>query len=357
MLNPEIAQIRLQAQKIASSDFDKPEEVVQWLGAVQSQDYGMAKWALGLRLRDAVDSAMDDALAAGTILRTHVLRPTWHFVTPADIRWLLALTGPRVNAVNAYYYRKFELDTEIFLRSQGVMVKALEGGKQLTRPELSEELQKVGIATDDLRLNLIVMRAELDGIICSGARRGKQFTYALLEECVPQTRTLAHDEALAQLTLRYFTGHGPATLQDYVWWSGLSVTEAKIGLEMVASRLKSMTIAGQTYWFVESAPTSIDVSPTIYLLPYFDEFTVGYTDRSAVFEDTDNQNVELSTTVLNPTIFCDGRVIGNWKRTIKKDRVIIETKLFRPLTEAENAALLLAAESYGQFMCLAVNIY
>jgi len=357
MLNPDIAQQRLYSQKIAANKFEKPAEVVQWLGAVQSQDYGMAKWALGLRLQGVSDPDIDRALADGTILRTHVLRPTWHFVTPTDIRWMLALTAPRVKAAMAYYNRKFELDDAIFLRSQEIMVKALEGDKQLTRPELMIELEKAGIATDDLRLTNIMMRAELDGVICSGARRGKQFTYALLDERAPQTRVLTHDEALAQLTKCYFTGHGPATLQDYSWWSGLTITEAKAGLDMVASQLMNITIAGQTYWFGESTPFLNEVSPTIYLLPYFDEYTVGYTDRSAVIEEADNQNGLPNSNSLNPVMVCDGLIIGTWKRTIRKDKVVVETNPFRPLTPAESVALSLAAEAYGQFVGLPVTLF
>src|SRR5712691_7225652 len=284
MTNLDIAQQRLHNQLITRPMFEKPEDVVRWLGAVQSQDYAAAKWALGLRMQGVTDNAIEQAFADGAIIRTHVMRPTWHFVAPADIRWLLALTAPRINALNAYYYRKLELDDALFRHSNTVLANALQGGKQLTRSELASVLQQAGIAADNLlRSTYIIMRAELDGIICSGARRGKQFTYALLDERVPPTRNLDRDEALAEFARRYFTSHGPAALQDFVWWSGLSVADARAGLAMVTSQLIHEVVGGQTYWFSTSTAPAHDLSRTIYLLPNFDEYTVGYTDRSAVF--------------------------------------------------------------------------
>src|SRR5579884_1810369 len=233
MTNLDIAQKRLYNHLIARQTFESPVDVVQWLGAVQAQDYAAAKWALGLRLPAVSDDDIERAFAGGAILRTHVMRPTWHFVAPADIRWLLALTAPRVHATNAYYYRQCELDDTTFTRCHEAMTNALQGGKQLTRPEIVSALKQIGIVADDpLRFGLIIMHAELEGIICSGARRGKQFTYALLDERAPQARTLERDEALSELVKRYFSSHGPATLQDFVWWSGLTAADAKAGLAM-----------------------------------------------------------------------------------------------------------------------------
>nr|MDQ6908888.1 winged helix DNA-binding domain-containing protein [Chloroflexota bacterium] len=233
MTHLDIAHVRLHNHHIAGTKLAAPDAVVRWLGAVQSQDYAGAKWAVGQRMHDTTDAALDQAFADGAILRTHVMRPTWHFVAPADIRWLLALTAPRVNATNAYHYRKHGLNDATFARSNAALTNALRGGAQRTRTELASVLQQAGIATNDLRLGLIMMRAELDGVVCSGARRGKQFTYALLDERAPPAETLARDEALAELTRRYMTSHGPATVQDFVWWSGLTMTDAKAGLEMV----------------------------------------------------------------------------------------------------------------------------
>src|SRR5260370_8551736 len=222
MTNLDIAHRRLHNQLITRPMFEKPEDIVRWLGAVQSQDYAAAKWAVGLRMQGVTDDVIEQAFTDGSILRTHVMRPTWHFVAPADIRWMLTLTAPRINALNAYYYRKLELDDAVFRHSNAVLGKALQGSKQLTRSELASVLQQAGIAADNLlRSTYIIMHAELDGIICSGARRGKQFTYALLDEQVPPTRALDRDEALGEFARRYFTSQAPATLHNFLWWSRL----------------------------------------------------------------------------------------------------------------------------------------
>lgn len=351
MTNLNIAHRRLHNQFLSQQTFEKPGDVVQWLGAVQAQDYGAAKWALGLRLRGASDEVIEQALASGEILRTHVMRPTWHFVAPADIRWMLMLTAPRIHAASAYYYRASELDDALFVKCNAALVEALQGSKQLTRSELASALQRAGIDCDNLlRLTYIIMHAELDGIICSGARRGKQFTYALLDERVPPSRTLDRDEALAEFARRYFTGHGPATLQDFVWWSGLTVADAKTSLNMVASQLNREVIDGQMYWSSGSVMQANELSQTAYLLPNFDEYTVGYADRSAVIDETDLSKFDARSSVLNNTIVLDGRVIGTWKRTLKKDSVIITPALFNQLSETETRASVEAANRYAAFL-------
>ena len=358
MTNLDIAHQRLHNQLITRRTFEKPGDVVEWLGAVQAQDYAAAKWAVGLRLQGTTDDDIEQAFTRGAILRTHLMRPTWHFVSPADIHWMLALTAPRVNAVNAYYYRKLALDDAVFMHSNAVLAKALQGGKQFTRPELASVLQQAGIATDDLqRFTHIMMRAELDGIVCSGARRGKQFTYALLDERAPQARTLDRDEALAEFARRYFTSHGPATLQDFVWWSGLTVADARASLELVTPQLMHEVVDGQTYWFSMSTPPAKDLSPTAYLLPNYDEYIVGYTDRSAVFDASHTNKLDPRGNVLfNHTIVMDGRVVGTWKRTIKKDAVIITPSLLTPLNDAETRAFAAAANRYGAFLDISVNL-
>ncbi|MGZ6304715.1 MAG: winged helix DNA-binding domain-containing protein, partial [Ktedonobacteraceae bacterium] len=271
--------------------------------------------------------------------------------------WMLALTAPRVIAASTYYYRILGLDNTVFERCNAAMANALQGGKHLARTELASVLQRAGIATDNLqRIGQIIMRAELDGIICSGARRGKQFTYALLDERAPQARTLDREESLAELARGYFTSHGPATLQDFVWWSGLTVADARIGLELVTSQLIHEVIDGQTYWRSASMPSAKDLSQTIYLLPSFDEYTVGYTDRSAIFDMSDAEKFDTPGNVLNPTIVLDGLVVGTWKRTIKKDKVTLTPSLFTTLTKAESRALVESSTRYSTFLNKPVNI-
>jgi len=357
MTNLKIAYQRLHNQLITRQKFEKADDVVKWLCAVQAQDYAAAKWALGLRMQNSTDTFVEQVFNDGSILRTHILRPTWHFVLPADIRWMLALTAPRVIAACTYYYRILGLDDTVFEQCNGAMAKALQGGKHLTRAELASVLQQAGIATDNLqRIGQIIMRAELDGIICSGARRGKQFTYALLDERAPQARTLDREESLAELAGRYFTSHGPATLQDFVWWSGLTVADARIGLAMVTSQLKHEVIDGQTYWRSASMPSAKDLSQTIYLLPNFDEYTVGYTDRSAIFDMSDAEKFDTPGNVLNPTIVLNGLVVGTWKRTIKKDSMLLTPSLFTTLNKDGVGALIESASRYSAFLNIPVNI-
>ncbi len=352
MPNFDIAQQRLHGQRLTGPPFAALEETVRWFGAVQAQEYPYARWALGLRTQDATDAAVAQAVDEGTILRTHVMRPTWHFVAPADIRWLLALTAPRVNAACASYYRRYELDDALFARSNDALANALQGGNQLTRPEMKAVLERAGIEPGDaIRMSFIVMRAELDALICSGAWRGKQATYALLDERAPQAKRLERDEALAELALRYFTSHGPATLQDYRWWSGLLASDAKTGVEMAKPRLVEEVIDGKSYWLAVSAPPPAPApAPAVHLLPTYDEYTVAYTDRSAIFDAAHAHKVEARDgSLLTSVVVVNGEIVGVWKRALTKHELAIEAALFRPSTGAEDEALAATADRYGRF--------
>src|SRR5438034_3950749 len=319
--HPNIAHQRLHNQFITQQTFEKAGDVVEWLGAVQAQDYAAAKWALGLRMQACTDTIIEQAFTDGIILRTHILRPTWHFVSPTDIRWLLALTSPRVNAGNSSWYRRLELDDALFMHSNAVLAKALQGGKQLTRAELVSVLQRASIVANNLlRFTYIIMRAELDGIICSGARRDKQFTYALLDERAPQARTLDRDEALAELARRYFTSHGPATLQDFAWWSGLPLRDVRAGAELAALHIDRMRINGVEYFIGASTPVQTRDSHSLHLLPPFDEYTVAYRDRSAAVA-AEHKELASSGGVFRPSIVVDGQVVGTWNGIVKTGRL------------------------------------
>jgi len=335
---------RLENQKLSASDFKKPVDVVRWLGAVQAQDFNAAKWALGLRMRAATDADVEEAFNQGQILRTHLMRPTWHFVSPEDIRWLLQLTAPRVNLRCGPNYRKLELDNATFKRSNKALTKALKGGKHLTRSELKKVLNQAGISADDtVRMAHLLVRAELDGVVCSGPRVGKQFTYALLEERVRPTKPLAREEALAKLTQRYFTSHGPATLQDFIWWSGLTTIDAKHGVQIVNGDLRKEFIEEKVYL----SPRAVKATKRVHsahLLPAFDEYTVAYKDRQTLFART---NGEASTWgLLGPIVIVDGRVAGTWKRTNDE----IDLQLSKELMEPEQIAITSAVDRYATFL-------
>ncbi len=347
MLN--IALQRLYNQHLEGPKFQTPAEVVGWLGAVQAQEYLHARWALGLRMENATEAAVEQAFNDGAILRTHVMRPTWHFVTPADIHWILELTAPRVHIVNGSMYRQLELDDALFARSIAAIVKALEGGKHLTRAELGAALAEIGIDTSNgQRLGYIVHYAELERIVCSGPRRGKQHTYALIDERAPQSRRLARDEALAELTLRFFTSHGPAMVRDFAWWSGLTVADVKAGIAMLGSQLAHEEIDGQTYWFSASMPEA-KASPTRgYLLPPYDEYGIAYKDHNANLPPEFIERVKNG--VFGGISLIDLQMVGYWRRTISKKTTFVESGLFRPLSADEHEALAEAAQRYSEFL-------
>lgn len=352
----DIIQQRLYNQRLTYTEFTNPVEVVSWLGAVQSQDYTGAKWAVAMRAKGLTDAALDKAFNEGALLRTHVLRPTWHFLTPADIRWILALTAPRVHAVNASMGRKLELDEDLCLRSNTALAKALEGGKQLTRTELAEVLRQEGIDTTDLRLTYLVMHAELDGVICSGAKRGKQFTYALLDERAPNAKNLPRDEALAELTKRYFTSHGPATIKDFTGWSGLTVADAKAGLDMLKSQIVAEVIEGQTYWFAPSAPPAKKDGLTAYLLSNYDEYVGSNTYYGVLIDSQRMKKMSEEDIRLFPhALAIDGYIVGTWRRTFKKNTLVIQLSPMVSLNAAENDAVHAAAQRYGEFWGMGVE--
>jgi hypothetical protein len=347
---------RLHNQHLAGAPLDRPADAVHWLGAVQSQDYPGAKWSLGQRVKNATDTAIDAAFSSGTILRTHVLRPTWHFVTPADIRWMLQLTAPHVHALNAFYYRKLELDDTLFRRSHKLFTKALQGGTQLTRKELADILSKKGIVADKLRLAYIMMRAELDGLVCSGALRGKEQTYALLVERAPNAKVLSREEALGELALRFFTSHAPVTVKHFAWWSGLSMRDAKIGCELNKHRLTSQVINGQTFWFGARVVQKQKVAPLrTYLIPEYDEALIGSRDLGVTDLPLAERTKAWNDVWYRPVIV-DGKRAGTWRRTIAKSNVVIETNLFASLNRSQVATLKTAVDRYGQFLQLPAHL-
>lgn len=346
---------RLCNQKLTRSDYRSAADVVRWLGAVQAQDYSGAKWALGQRATGVTDADVERAFDAGAILRTHVLRPTWHFVTPAAIRWMLALTAPRVRALMAYYDRKLELTPAIFARSHAVLERALRGGKHLTRAELASALARSRIVAHGQRLGHLVMRAELDALVCSGPRRGKQFTYALLEERVPSAKPLTRDEALAELTLRYFTSHGPATVRDYVWWSGLTARDAMRAIEMLGPALVSRELDGLTYWLVPVAAATRVKPRSVYLLPNYDEYGIAYKARGVILDGA-RPSSGAGATEFPHLLIVNGKWTGSWKRTLSAKAASVELRPARPLTRDEMREVGTAAARYSRFLGLPVTL-
>ncbi len=346
-----ITQIRMRNQRLTDPLPSTPQEAVQQLGAIQAQDFGPAKWSVAQRSEHVTNATVDEALAAGTILRTHVLRPTWHFVLPADIRWMLELTAPRVRTSNASTYRNQDLNNSVLDRCNSSVAGALRGGLHLTRQEIAGVLERAGIATNSLRLGAILMNAELNGIICSGVPREKQQTYALLEERVTRAKRLSHEEALAELTLRYFTGHGPATAKDLRWWSSLPLADINSGLAMVASCLEHEKIAGVTYWFATRESTREPPSPTVRLVQGYDEYIVGYGESKFLIDLSGvARSLPRPRGIYTHSVILDGQVVGQWKPVARKKALVVEASLFTPFTDAETQALGDEVQRYGEFV-------
>ncbi len=357
MNSTDIAQMRLHNQQIAGTTHKTPKDLVNWMGAMQAQDYAMAKWALGVRLSNATDASIEAAISRGEVIRTHLMRPTWHFVSADDIYWMLDLTAPHIKSLVRTRHKELELTEDIFSRSYEIMSKALEGGKHLTRKALGAALEKANIATHSQRLYHLVLRAELDGILCSGPPEGKQPTYVLLEESVPEKQTLVREEALARLARKYFTSHAPATLRDFVWWSGLPVKDARQAVEIIKPDFISETIHEATYWLTNDFSQPQNKENSVHLLPAFDEFIISYKDRSATISSGHHKKAVSSNGVFRPIIVVDGQVAGIWKRILKKDKVIITPTLFQPPAKHVRRLFEKEATAFGDFLGMKVEIH
>lgn len=356
-LNTAIAEQRLRNQRLTGTAGRQPADVVAWLGAVQAQEYAAARWALALRMPEgATDASIERAIDDGRVLRTHVLRPTWHFVTPSDIRWMLELTAPHVQRTMAHYNRHLGLDAATLTRGATLFERALRDGQHLTRGELGAELARGGLAVTGLRLAMLTVHAELEGVICSGPRRGKQLTYALLAQRAPLAARLPRDEALAELTRRYFRSHGPATIRDFVWWSGLKTGDARRGLEM--NKARHDVIDGRTYWIVgRRPPVAGGTRRTVHLLPVYDEYLVAYRDRDAVPHGP-RAIASRSRGIVNfqHAVVVAGQVAGTWKIVRNEGGLHVDVIPLRRLTGPERRALAKIAARYGRFLDVPVSL-
>lgn len=350
-----IPPLRLQQQQIAQSAISSIGELVRHMGAIQAQDYPMSKWAVGLRVPNATDAAVEAALDRGELVRTHVLRPTWHLVAGQDVRWMLALTGQRIKAASAARDRDLGIDAALYARTNDLIVKALEGGHHLTREELMQSIERGGVATDASRAVHFMMNAEVDGLVCNGVMRGKTHTYALIDEKIPAAPVLSREEAIHTLAQRYFTSHAPATLADFHWWSGLSMPDARAGLESVRNTLESFEIEGKVY-FTPSLPSIQTAATGVFFLPAFDEYCVSYKDRNAVFRPEWQGHAITSNGIFKPILIVNGLVEGIWKRSVGKNKISMEVSFFQSAPVCSKADLQQAAQNYEAFMGFPADI-
>lgn len=353
----DVVDLRLRNQRLTGKPLSTPEAVVAWLGAVQSQEHGLAPWSIGLRADRLTDADVRDAIDEGRVLRTHVLRPTWHYLAADDIRWIMELTAPRVEVANRPIYRRLGLDDELLRRTNRILADALADA-HLTRVELRAALARHGITPDNLGLAYIVMRAELDLVLCSGPMRGRQQTYALVDERAPRARSLPRDEALAELTRRYFTSRGPATLRDFRWWSSLLVSDIRRGIELVGVDLESRTIDGVTYWM---APDAVEERPDPapgHLLQAYDEYFMAYSQSrghmalgAAAGAAGDDSSPYFNVAIVG------GLLNGRWRRLPMRDGAFVLEFSGGPPEEPETRdAVERAADHYRRFLGTALHV-
>ena len=355
MNTKDIAHIRLHTQQIAASAFKSPGNLVQWMGVLQAQDYAMAKWAIGIRVPNATEQTINNAIHTGDIIRTHVLRPTWHFVSRYDIHWMLALSAPKIKSTLPYYHRQLDITNAILKKSNKVIEKALTSHKHLTRNELVVVFKKANIAVDNNRAIQLLFWAELEGLICSGELKDKEPTYTLLDAWVPKKQSFTREESIAELARRYFNSHAPATLHDFAWWAGLTVAESKAGMEAIQAGFIAEKIDSQTYWLPNNFSLPVQKQKTACLLPAYDEFIVSYTDRSAIFTSDIQPKVITTNGLFRPVLLINGHAAGIWKRTIKKDKVTVNFDFFTTPPKTANALIKKAVKAYGEYCDMEIS--
>lgn len=350
MNQADIIQIRLKSQLLLPESGRSIEEVVSHMGALQAQDFAMMKWAIGSRLQGSTERMVDEALDRGDILRTHLLRPTWHVVSSKDIHWMLELTAARIRNAMKHRDAQLGLTKEIIHKSNDIILKALEDGSHQTKEELNILWNRASIPTTEYRDAHLLMHGELDGLICSGRTIGKNRSYALLDDRAPIKLRLTKEESLHRLAQLYFTSRCPATIQDFIWWSGLTVGDAKLAVESIKPAFHMETVGHQTYLLPENVPDLRLTSNVLHPIPAFDEYIIAYKDRSAMLIPEQFQKVVSNNGVFRPALLLNGRVIGIWKRITKKNHYVIEVTPFEQLSPTIKSLIELTLAAYGRFL-------
>jgi hypothetical protein len=352
----DIINYRLYNQQIGETHFTKPQEIVKWMAAMQAQEYAMAKWAIGLRLKNTTETDVEKACNDGLILRTHLMRPTWHFVSPEDVRWLTELTAPRIRQAMAYYERELNLDSKLFSKCNNIIGKNLEDGRHMTRNALSEALEKHNIKLDGRQMGHVMMNAESECLVTSGAREGKQFTYASFDSRAAHSKSLSKEDALHELASRYFHSRGPATLKDFSVWSGLSITDAKKAEAMldtgafVKEECNGINYILHRETLDKATEIPFKKMQRNFLMPDYDEYGMSYIDRSAIYDPAKiPAGMSRDNPVFNRLIILDGVIEGGWKRTLKGKSVLVETSAFKTLNKTRTAQLDRMVRRFQQF--------
>lgn len=353
--NP-IAQIRLIKQQLIQPEFKRIEELVTWMGAMQAQDFNMVKWAVGIRLPESAEQLVEEAINRGEIIRTHLMRPTWHIVSDSDVYWILELTAPHIKSGLRSRHKQLELTDKIIAACKTAIEKWLGDENHLTRIEITQKLIEANLVKLNEQVTHILAICEFDCLICSGRKKGKNSTYALLEERVAKPTSIPRDEALFKLAEHYFSSHGPATLQDFTWWSGLPVKDARKALDSVKSGLEFLNVENQELWLSKEGTETTNGLESVHLLPAYDEFIISYKDRSASLNNDNHKKAISANGFFYPVVLENGKATGIWKRVQERDRSVIEVNYFEGSKLRGTTLLKNASARYGQFLNVKTEI-
>lgn len=345
-----ITNIRTFTQQLAEPQFDQPLDLVRWMGAMQAQEYTMAKWAIGSRLKSGSLQQVEESLRKGEIVRTHIMRPTWHFVPAEDLRWMIQLTGHRVKSGYDSYAKRLNIDESTHIRCGKIFEQILRDHNHLTKQEIGIELGQLGLPSDDHHVGYFLTRAEAIGLLCSGIDKNKKITYALLDERIPSTKELHKDEALAKLARRYFRSHSPASFEDFLWWSGLTITETRHAIHLIDAELIKDRYAPQELYVHQSWTDDKQVDQVLHFLPSFDEYLISYKDRSAALNPKHYPNAFTNFGIFYPVIMYNGQIIGNWKKVTKKGAITIETSFFEKKTKVSKKLIEKAEKRFLDYL-------
>jgi hypothetical protein len=353
----QITNLRLQLQQISVQQFTTPNQIANWMGALQSQDYEMSKWAVALRLPNQNENKIEDALNNGEIIRTHILRPTWHIVSAQNLRWMMDLSAPQLIRTLNSYNKSVDLDAKDLIKSEKIILKLLQKKNHCTRDEIMMVLQKEKIKTDGYRSAHIMFHCELNSLVCNGIRKGKEITYALIDERIPVFKKLTRDEALAKLATIYFQSHSPATLKDFSWWSGLNQTDAKKAISFIQINLEKIIVGEQIYFAFDNnnipltpLKGGIIAHPQIHLLPAFDEYIISYNHRDDIIEKKKYWEVATKNGMFKPIIIQNGKIIGTWKRTITGKKITTEIFPFEKISKQMHQEIEMKMELFKKYL-------
>ena len=334
--------IRLLNQQILSPMFSTPEGVVNWMGAIQAQDLTAATWAVALRTPEPSRAAVEAALMSGSIVRVHVNRPTWHFVTQADLLWMMDISRASIERSFMTYIKNtgIGLKESFYDKALDIIKSALSDGKSLTKLELMPYFDESNIPHTKYHIEAYLWRAETRFVVSGGLMRDGQVTYMLLDERLPRRSGVSKEKALLMYATKYFRSHSPATLQDFVWWSGLGVREARTAIQLMGRKLETAVINNHTYYIHTMCRTSEQSSSSVALLPAYDEYLLGYRDRSDVLEPDYRSCVLNNRGVFTRVIHQDGQLVGNWDYTKTKVKVSYFKSNFTPNEYATKKAIM-----------------